>query len=111
MTCITETNLTLLDKNIISSIGHKLTSGIYLFPSQRRKKKVWISGIKLVDCVPEVMDFKELVLWCVDKFDTERRIMMQEHRWKSCRARPISVWEFVRELNAGSCSRYFWIPP
>jgi hypothetical protein len=25
--------------------------------------------------VPEVYDFKELILWCVDKFDKERRII------------------------------------
>jgi hypothetical protein len=33
--------------------------------------------------------------------------MMQEHRWKARGAGPISVWESVQNLNAGSCSRYF----
>jgi hypothetical protein len=28
-----------------------------------------MSGIALEGCVPEVYDFKELVSWCIDKFD------------------------------------------
>jgi hypothetical protein len=35
--------------------------------------KVWTSGIALTGCVSEVADFEELVLWCTDKFDVERR--------------------------------------
>jgi hypothetical protein len=42
---------------------------------EKELNKVWSSSITLVGCVPEVEDFKELVLWCTDKFDTERRII------------------------------------
>jgi hypothetical protein len=31
--------------------------------------------IAQVRCMPEVFDFKELVLWCEDKFNTEKRII------------------------------------
>jgi hypothetical protein len=44
-------------------------------PEEKELNKVWSSGIALVGCIPEVVDFKELVLWCADKFDTERRII------------------------------------
>jgi hypothetical protein len=33
--------------------------------------------------------------------------MMQEHHCHSHRARPIKVWESVRELNTGHYGRYF----
>jgi hypothetical protein len=42
---------------------------------EKELKKIWSLGIFLVGCVPEVAEFKEMVLWCVDKFDTERRIV------------------------------------
>jgi hypothetical protein len=44
-------------------------------PTEKKTNQVWTSGIALAGCVPEVTDFKELVLWCVDKFDTEKRII------------------------------------
>jgi hypothetical protein len=34
-------------------------------------------------------------------------VMMQEHRWKARGARPINVWESLRNLNVGSYDRYF----
>jgi hypothetical protein len=33
--------------------------------------------------------------------------VMHENRWQTHGARPISIWESVRELNGGSHSRYF----
>jgi hypothetical protein len=45
-------------------------------PSEENNlKKVWTSGIALARCMLEVDDFKELVLWCTDKFDIGRRIV------------------------------------
>jgi hypothetical protein len=83
-----ETHLTLSDEKITSSSGRKITSGIWLFPPRRKQTKFGASGITLVGCVPEVMDFKELVLWCVDKFDIERRIIQVQGKL------PISLTPF-----------------
>jgi hypothetical protein len=44
-------------------------------PTNKEINKVWILFIALVGCVPNATDFKELVLFCVDKFDTKRRII------------------------------------
>jgi hypothetical protein len=66
------THSTLLDVKTIDSIGHKPVSGIWIFPPiDKEPKKVWSSRIVLYKCVPEVVDFKEFVLWCVNKFDTK----------------------------------------
>ena len=37
--------------------------------------KISTFGITSVRCMPEVYDFKELILWCVYKFDKERRFI------------------------------------
>jgi hypothetical protein len=43
--------------------------------SEKETNQFWSSCIALASYVLEVMDFRELVLWCADKFDTERRII------------------------------------
>jgi hypothetical protein len=42
---------------------------------ERNENKVWTSGIALAGCVPEVFDSREIVSWCVDKYDQNRRII------------------------------------
>jgi hypothetical protein len=42
---------------------------------EKNSNKVWTSGIALASCMPEVSDFKELILWCVDNFNNEKRII------------------------------------
>jgi len=37
--------------------------------------KVWTFGTALASCMPEVSDFKELILWCIDNFNDEKRII------------------------------------
>jgi len=44
-------------------------------PKENKLNKFWTFGIALARSVPEVSDFKELVLWCADKFDIGRRII------------------------------------
>jgi hypothetical protein len=39
------------------------------------KQDLDMSGIALAGCVPEVYDFKELISWCIDKFDKNQRII------------------------------------
>jgi hypothetical protein len=40
-------------------------------PLEKNSNKIWTSGIALTGCVPKVYDFKELISWCIDKFDKE----------------------------------------
>jgi hypothetical protein len=52
-----------------------------LSPAKKKMNLIWTSGITLAGCVPEVTDFKELVQWCVDKFNSEKRIIqLQGHQ-------------------------------
>jgi hypothetical protein len=44
-------------------------------PLEKNSNKIWTSGIASAGCVPEVYDFKELISWCIDKFDKEQRII------------------------------------
>jgi hypothetical protein len=46
-----------------------------LSPAEKKTNLIWTSGIALAGCVPEVTDFKELVQWCADKFNSEKRII------------------------------------
>jgi hypothetical protein len=32
---------------------------------------------------------------------------MQEHHWQACRVGPLNIWEYFRNLNAGSQNGYF----
>jgi hypothetical protein len=41
---------------------------------QNNSNKVWNFGIELEGCVPEVSYFKKLILWCVENFNSEKRI-------------------------------------
>jgi hypothetical protein len=59
----------------MSYSGRELTTRTRPFLPPRRKQTRSGASIALVGCVPEVMDFKELVLWCAEKIDTERRII------------------------------------
>jgi hypothetical protein len=43
--------------------------------AEKKMNLIWTSGIALAGCVPEVTDFRELVQWCVDKFNSEKRII------------------------------------
>jgi hypothetical protein len=43
--------------------------------AEKKMNLIWTSGIALVGCVPEVTYFKELVQWCADKFNSEKRII------------------------------------
>jgi hypothetical protein len=44
-------------------------------PTEKETSQVWSSGIALASSMPKVTDLKEPFLWCVEKFDTERRII------------------------------------
>jgi hypothetical protein len=46
-----------------------------LSPEEKSSNKVWTSGIALAGCMPEVSYFKELILWCIDNFNNEKRII------------------------------------
>jgi hypothetical protein len=46
-----------------------------LQPLERKSNQIWTSEITSVGCVPEVFDYKELILWCIDKFDKNQRII------------------------------------
>jgi hypothetical protein len=35
-----------------------------LSPAEKENNLIWTSGITLAGCVPEVIDFKEIVQWC-----------------------------------------------
>jgi hypothetical protein len=40
-----------------------------LSPLQRNMNKIQMSGIAQAGCVSKVFDFKEFILWCINKFD------------------------------------------
>jgi hypothetical protein len=44
-------------------------------PPERNVNQIWTSGISQAGCVLEVFDFKELISWCIDKFDKNQRII------------------------------------
>jgi hypothetical protein len=44
-------------------------------PTEKNMYQVWTSCIALASCVPEVINFKELVQWCADKFSSNKRII------------------------------------
>jgi hypothetical protein len=46
-----------------------------LSPLERSSTIFGHQGISLAGCVPEVFDSKELVSWCIDKFDKNQRII------------------------------------
>jgi hypothetical protein len=46
-----------------------------LSPTEKKTNLIWTSGIALAGCVPEVTDFRELVQWCANKFNSEKRII------------------------------------
>jgi hypothetical protein len=50
------------------------------FTSRKEFKQSLDFGIALVGCMPEVSDFKELVLWCTNKFNNEKRIIQLQGR-------------------------------
>jgi hypothetical protein len=56
---------------------------------KKELNKVWNLGIALDGYVPEVENFKELLLWCIDKFDTMRRIIQIQRKL------PISLFPSV----------------
>jgi hypothetical protein len=58
---------------------------------------VWTSGIALASCVPKVIDFKELIQWCADKFNLEKRIIQLQGE------QPIS-------LALSVFTRMLWLP-
>jgi hypothetical protein len=41
----------------------------------KENNKVWISGIILARCVPEVFECKHIVTWCIDKCIQNRRVI------------------------------------
>jgi len=41
---------------------------------EKDKNLIWTLGIALAGFVPEVTELKEVVPWCVDKFNSKRRI-------------------------------------
>jgi hypothetical protein len=46
-----------------------------LSPPERSSNQIWTSGISLAGFVPEVSNTKELVSWCIDKFNKNKRII------------------------------------
>jgi hypothetical protein len=44
-------------------------------PQEINTNDIWISGIAKVGCVLEVFDAIELVLWCIDKYEKNQRII------------------------------------
>jgi hypothetical protein len=47
-------------------------------PLERNLNQIWTLGIALTGCFLEVCDSKELVAWCIDKFDkNQRQIQLQ----------------------------------
>jgi len=49
-------------------------------PAKKELNKVWNSDITLAKCVHEVAYFKDLVLWCTNKFDTNKRIIQMQRK-------------------------------
>jgi len=48
---------------------------------KKKMNLIWSSGIALVGYVPEVIDFKEVFQWCVDKFNSKKIIIqLQGHQ-------------------------------
>jgi hypothetical protein len=43
--------------------------------AKKKMNQIWTSGIALAGCVREVIDFRELVQWCFDKFNSEKIII------------------------------------
>jgi hypothetical protein len=46
-----------------------------LQPLEINSNQIWTSEIASTGCVPEVFDCKELISWCIDKFDKNQRII------------------------------------
>jgi hypothetical protein len=42
---------------------------------EKSSNQIWTLGIALVGCIPKFYDFKELISWCIDKFDKNQRII------------------------------------
>jgi hypothetical protein len=42
---------------------------------ERNENIVWTSGITSTGCVPEVFDSREIVSWCVDKYEQNQRVI------------------------------------
>jgi hypothetical protein len=67
---------TYLDKKIKYFSGQGIQILLFITTSmEKNSNQIWTSGISLAGCIPEVYNFKELISWCIDKFDKNKRII------------------------------------